>query len=416
MLHGNGAGSSRTILRAGQLARALGTDATVDLGWSTTTVTVADQAVTVRAMPTTIGMNRVFAVDQAIAAMQAGDASAVRTRETIRDAASLPLTNIWLFAVACAVGAAALALIFGADNWEVLALVAQTAGAGAFLRRGIGRLGASTLWQVGAAALLAGLVGAAAMRFGDPSMVMLVAVCPCMVLIPGPHLLNGLFDLAHLRIPLGLARLTFGALTLLAIGTGLMIGLAFGGDALPVDPPTAFAPLWLDVFAAGIVAVCYGIFYNAPLRILYWPLLVGAAVHALHWVSLEVWRLEPYVAAGIVCLVAGSILIPVSNRFFVPFSAIGFASVVSLVPGLLIFAALAAFTQLHAATGEQALRLVVGLADDTSTAALTLFAMAVGFLIPGSLLGRRWRSSEPPATHTVTGSNTPPRTPPSRGG
>ena len=40
----------------------------------------------------------------------------------------------------------------------------------------------------------------------------MVAICPAMVLVPGPHILNGALDLLDLRVTLGLARLVYGLL------------------------------------------------------------------------------------------------------------------------------------------------------------------------------------------------------------
>ena len=34
-----------------------------------------------------------------------------------------------------------------------------------------------------------------------------LAVCPCMVLVPGPHFLNGIIDLVHGQLSLGAFRL-----------------------------------------------------------------------------------------------------------------------------------------------------------------------------------------------------------------
>jgi hypothetical protein len=58
------------------------------------------------------------------------------------------------------------------------------------------------------AALIAGIVAAIAASLHEPIATALVAFCPCMVLVPGPHLLNGAIDLVRTRIALGIARLS----------------------------------------------------------------------------------------------------------------------------------------------------------------------------------------------------------------
>jgi uncharacterized membrane protein YjjB (DUF3815 family) len=231
------------------------------------------------------------------------------------------------------------------------------------------------------------VLGAVATNADISSSLRLVAVCPCMILVPGPHLLSGSLDLAALRIPLGLARLTFATLTLLSIGAGLLANLTLGGAELVVDPMGRDIPLWLDASAASVVAACYGIFYSARLRNLIWPFLIGGAVHALRWVALEVWHMDSYLGAGLACLAAGAILIPVSRRLQLPFSAIGFASVVSPMPGVLIFRAFAGLTQLQAATGANAQQLLVSTVQDGIAAWLTIFAMALGFIVPTGIYG-----------------------------
>src|SRR6202035_451517 len=105
--------------------------------------------------------------------------------------------------------------------------------AGAFLRRALGQLSSNLFVQPFCAALLAGIFGALAVRYELSSSLRLVAVCPCMVLVPGPHFLNGALDLIDGRIHLGAARLIYALLVIAAISTGLLIGLALLGVTLP---------------------------------------------------------------------------------------------------------------------------------------------------------------------------------------
>ena len=391
-LHGNGAGSDRTASRVAEVAARLDSTARLQLGWSESAVTLTarDGQPTVARFarpPSGIGMNRVLGVDTAVNGFSAGRLTLAQAQAAVQKAVALPAANVFLFAAACALGASALAVIFGVSHWQTVLLIAVSAGAGAFLRRGIARLGGSNFWQVGLAALLAGLLGAFAADLDISSALRLAAVCPCMVLVPGPHLLNGSLDLGALRIPLGLARLTFAVLTLLSIGAGLLAGLTLGGADLVVDPISREIPLWLDALSAGVVAVCYGIFYSSPWRILAWPFVVGAAVHAVRWVALEVWHAPAYLGAGLACLIAAAILLPISRRFQIPFSAVGFASVVSLMPGVLIFRALAGLAELQSQTGVAAQRVLVDTVNNANLAWLTIFAMAIGFIIPATIYG-----------------------------
>ena len=101
-------------------------------------------------------------------------------------------------------------------------------GAGACLRRWLAGISRNAFVQPFSAALLAGVVGAVAARLELSSVLHLVAVCPCMVLIPGPHLLNGTIDLARARVALGASRIGYASLIILMICMGLLLGLSFG--------------------------------------------------------------------------------------------------------------------------------------------------------------------------------------------
>src|SRR5262249_35939274 len=127
-----------------------------------------------------------------------------------------------------------------------------SAGAGALLRRAIARYSDNLFLQPFVAALSAGIIGALAVRYDLSSTLRLVAVCPCMILVPGPHVLNGAMDLVNGRIHLGAARLIYAGLVVVAISAGLLIGLALLGVSLPVDPPARSLPLWEDMIAAGV--------------------------------------------------------------------------------------------------------------------------------------------------------------------
>src|SRR6202042_2126731 len=130
------------------------------------------------------------------------------------------------------------------------------------LRRGLARYSANVFLQPFCASLLAGIVGALAVRYQMSSSLRLVAVCPCMLLVPGPHVLNGALDIIKGRIDLGAARLIYAALVVVAISTGLLLGLALFGISLPVDEAGRAVPLWQDVIAAGIAVTAYSIFFS----------------------------------------------------------------------------------------------------------------------------------------------------------
>ena len=80
--------------------------------------------------------------------------------ERINKIAKAPPDPTWLFTLAAAAGAVALAVLFGVRHLPAAALIFVSAAAGAILRRILARFSANIFLQPFCAALLAGLVGA----------------------------------------------------------------------------------------------------------------------------------------------------------------------------------------------------------------------------------------------------------------
>lgn len=400
LLFANAETTERTVAAGNRVAEALGYRATLIPRWDELTVrlegSASSQHDVAAVAPAGIDMNKVLATEQTIDAMTDGRLPPEEARSAFEKIAALPPVSLGRFALAAAVGASALSVVFGAVHPPSIALIALSAGAGAVIRRGLSHVSHNLLLQPFCAALLAGLVGGIAQRYQLSSPLALVALCPCMVLVPGPHFLNGLLDLAHARVALGCSRIAFATLVVVAISAGLLLGLWFVGATLPLSPASRSVALALDVVAAGLAVSAYGSFYSMPWRYLPIPILVGMIAHAIHWLALSMGA-SVYTAAFVACLFVGLLVTPLANRLRLPFAAMAFAAVVSMIPGVFLFRMAAGLVQMARLGVNAPSSLARAVLAEGSTAILILLAMGFGLIAP-----KLWEERSRPARTSAT--------------
>jgi uncharacterized membrane protein YjjB (DUF3815 family) len=181
---------------------------------------------------------------------------------------------------------------------------------------------------------------------------------------------------------LGLARLTYASMIVLAISAGLLIGLALGGTSLPPAAPAGAAPLLGDVVAAGVAVAAYGAFFSMPWRLLPVPVLVGMLAHSVRWVAIFVAGASPAMGALLSCLLVGAIIAPVADRLRLPFAGLAFASVVSLIPGVFLFRMAGGLVELLQPGADARGDLVGAVIVDAGNALLIMIAITVGVILP----------------------------------
>jgi uncharacterized membrane protein YjjP (DUF1212 family) len=386
LLFVNGQTTERVVDVLERLAMALGLRADVFPAWGELSLRtegpVGSQQLITPAKPAGIHMGKVAATMTAIDLLCAGQLDAATLRVRLAEIAKYPPASLVRFALLAGAGAAALGVIFGTSHLVSLVLIAFSGGAGAVLRRWLAELSSNLFVQPLCAALLAGVIGAIAVRLQLSSESSLIAVCPCMVLVPGPHLLNGMLDLTRGRIPLGASRIFYACTIILMICAGLLAGLALGGVTLPVAGPSRPDELGDDVISAGVAVAAYGTFFSMPWRTLPIPILMGMFAHACRWVMISMAGASLEAGAFAGCLIVGVCATSISARLRLPFAAFGFASVVSLIPGVYLFRMAGGLVGLLRLGTNAPLNLLLGTITDGMTAFLTLLAMACGLIVP----------------------------------
>ena len=386
----HGQTTERTVEATARLADALGIRASLLPRWGELTIRFdgedgARYAVAA-SEPVGVDMGKVAATVHVIDDICDGRIAAEAAHDALAATGHLAAGSVARFALLAAAGAAALGVIFGATDAVGLFLIALSAGSGACLRRWLEGIGHNRFVQPFCAALLAGAVGAVVVHLQLSPAQRLIAVCPCMILVPGPHLLSGTLDLARARIALGACRIGYAGMTIMMICTGLLVGLSLGGVQLPASEASNPVPFGYDVLAAGVAVAAYGTFFAMPWRMLPIPIAIGMVAHAARWATTDLAGGSVEMGALVACLLVGIVVTPITDRLRLPFAAFAFASVVSLIPGVFLFRAAGGLVALVAQGANASPALLLGIVVDATTALLIILAMAFGLIVPKMLI------------------------------
>ena len=394
LLFAHGQTTERTVTAAERLGRALGVTVKVLPYWGELTVELDGAPISqiVPAKPLGVDMGRVLAVTTVIDQVCHGTLSAEAAQSALESAGRLPPASTPRFTLFAAIGAASLGVIFGTLDATSLLLIAASAATGALVRRWLSGFSNSPLIQPLCAAFIAGVVAAAASRFHLTHAATLVGFCPCMVLVPGPHILNGAIDLARTRIALGIARLAYSGVIVLLICAGGLFGFTAVGANLAIAGPSPPVPLVIDVIAAGCAVASFGTFFSMPWRLLAFPIAAGMLAHAARWALISVAGTNAATSTLVACTLVSVLVAPVADRLHLPFAALAFSAVVSLMPGFFLFNAATGLVELVSIGPSAPAALLTGIATDCATAFLIITAMTFGLILPRMLFERVWRA------------------------
>src|SRR5215471_17882375 len=138
----NGQATEQTVSAAESLGRALGLRATIMPRWGELQLVGEDGTSLgqVAALPAGVEMDRVASTMRAVEDVASGRLSPDAAMSAIGKISQSPPAPTWLFALAAAAGAVALAVIFGIRHLPAAGLIFASAAAGALLRRGLARM------------------------------------------------------------------------------------------------------------------------------------------------------------------------------------------------------------------------------------------------------------------------------------
>jgi uncharacterized membrane protein YjjP (DUF1212 family) len=294
--------------------------------------------------------------------------------------------------------AAALAAVLGGDG----ATIASSGGAaalGVFARQEIAKRTSTLLLTPFVAALVGALVGALVIRADWTLTQSLCLIVPALMVVPGPHLINGVEDILENEIEAGICRLCLATAILVAAALGVAAGLwlIFGAIAEPASSGRAVTTALVNIGLAGVASAGFAALQNSPWRVVWVSIACGAIGYAIRSVSLASGT-GLAMASVAACLAIGIAAGIASNRLQLPFAPAAFAGAAPLMPGLSIYGSIAAAVRMAKAGSTADPTLAVAMLSPLVEAAFVVAAMVIGLVIGSRVAGlARWsRPKAPP--------------------
>jgi uncharacterized membrane protein YjjP (DUF1212 family) len=309
--------------------------------------------------------------------------------------------DTYVVAALFGLAAAALAALLGAD-WIAIASSGASAAVGLIARQQVSKGAHRLLLPPFTAALVGALVGGFVILAGWTRTPHLSLVVPALMLVPGPHLINGIEDVLENEIQTGLCRLCLALTILLAAALGVVAGLwiTIGTIAEPAAGSRVATVALVDVVLAGAASGGFAAFQNAPWRVVWVSVACGAIGYAIRAIGLAFgFGLAPASLAA--CCAIGIAAGVSSSRLQLPFAAAAFAGAAPLMPGMLIYGSIAGAVRMAKAGSGADPALAVAMLSPLVEAAFVVGAMVSGLVI-GARLASRFQSPADRRASTTT--------------
>lgn len=176
----NGQSTNEVVAAAERVGRKRGMSVELRARWGDLHLQIASDESrvlpSVAAVPAGLDMNRVVSATHIVDEFAAGRLTPTAANDALAAVSSSAPSPTWLFALAAGTAAVALAVIYGVHYVLSAVLIFFSAATCAVLRRWLARKSKNTLIQPFCAALLAGVIGAIAVKLEPTSSLRLMAI------------------------------------------------------------------------------------------------------------------------------------------------------------------------------------------------------------------------------------------------
>lgn len=307
-------------------------------------------------------------------------AEAIAFLETVEQTAGRH--SRWTLSLMFGLAAGALAWLQSAD-WGGMAVIALSSALGMLARQAMHRFQPVLFALPFVAALIGSLMGATVILLGWTHTPGICLIVPALMLVPGPHLINGLYDMIENNMLTGIARLGLSAGILVAAAMGIFLGgwLILGMATVPTwKSNTVLIPLWLDVVLAGVASCGFGSFYNAPWRVLWTSIACGMVGHGIRYLCLQ-QGMSLEISTLFACMAIGFMAIRWVSSMRIPFEAVAFAGAVPMMPGVSMFRSIGGTMDIAEAGSHASQELVAGTLANIFQSIFVVGSMGMGLLV-----------------------------------